>query len=54
MSEHKRRAGLRAENTKPINFTCGKCKRAVPYTKGYKCAFCDVPDEDEEEEEEVE
>lgn len=40
MSEHKRRARLRAENNNPINFTCGVCKNVVKFQKDYVCSYC--------------
>lgn len=52
MSEHAKRAAKRAKNSDPINFTCGKCRRVVPYAKGYKCKYCDTVEDEEEDEEE--
>jgi len=43
---NKERKKIRAENNDPINFTCGQCRRVVPFTKNYKCENCDV-EEDE-------
>jgi len=50
MSEHKKRAEVRARCEDPINFTCGKCKQVVPFKEGYECVNCDVDDDDAEEE----
>lgn len=43
MSEHKKRAEMRAKNSNPINFTCGKCHQVKPYDKekGLWCPDCD-------------
>lgn len=49
MAEHDKRKEERAKNSNPINFTCGKCKKVVPYSKGYKCPFCDDVEDTEEE-----
>jgi len=42
MSEHKKRAELRAENKDPINYMCGGCKKVVEFDKKkpYVCPFC--------------
>lgn len=31
----------------PEGFTCGKCKKVVPYNKGLKCPDCDETKEEE-------
>lgn len=43
MSEHSKRADLRAKNSDPINYTCGKCKQVYAFEKDnpYKCPVCD-------------
>lgn len=45
MTEHKKRAEKRAEQSDPINFTCGLCRRVHPFDaeSPYGC-----PDEKEE------
>jgi RNA polymerase subunit RPABC4/transcription elongation factor Spt4 len=48
MSAHKKRAELREKCENPKNFTCGKCKRVVPFNDGYACPHCDEDDDEEE------
>lgn len=48
MTSHKDRATIRAEYTDPVNFTCGKCMKVVPFEDGYKCPYCDVEEKVEE------
>ena len=58
MSEHKKRAELRAESNDPINFTCGICHHVVRFKKGYVWSYCeslkdDTVEDTVDEEEEV-
>jgi len=48
MSQHNIRKGERANHSDPINFTCGKCFKVVPFQEDYKCCFCDVEEVKEE------
>lgn len=43
----KNRKELLHENLDPINFTCGRCNKVVPFKEGYKCENCDKEEVEE-------
>jgi len=46
MSEQRKtRKEVQCENNTPENFTCGNCKRVVPYSEGYNCPYCNPVEE---------
>jgi hypothetical protein len=41
MGRHQERAAERAGTKEPVNFTCGNCKRVVPFAPNYRCVICE-------------